>query len=484
MSVRRISVATAFAWAAGALAAFVVALAPPIDDYWLALASAREVLAGADLARAVPLSWIPQVAGALNPQWLAQLVLGVPPLPLSLAINAALLGVGFVLTMLRSRATASTTATAVAMLIVVAVVAPHIIVRPQSFSFALLPLALLLLDRFSARPWLPLAYGGLVALWANLHGAFVIGQVAAVAAATAAVLSSVIPALGPSPGERRLAIAVATAAAALLGSLANPAGHELLVYAYGQGASGLIRELSIEWQPAWPWNPIGSLFWILVGMLLAGRVLRRGAIGLAPGLLLVGLGLLAATGIRHVPWFAVAAAPVLAADVDALLAARPRLARAFGAPAGLLARRPVDMLLAAVGLVVLFSAFRPALPAEIARLEADAPTASAERLIPELPAGARTRILNEQVWGGYLAWRLGDRVEIAMDGRIEIRSRQTWAGYLALMNGEGDPPETLAAADVEWAVLRATRRELVERLEAAGWQVAAHHGAEVLLRAP
>lgn len=472
--------ATAVAWGALALATFTISLAPPIDDYWLALASAREIVSGADLARAVPLDWSPHLTGALNPQWLAQLAFGVVPLPLSLAVNAGLLSGGLLVTTARARAAAGSAGVAVAMLLVIATLSPHLIVRPQSFSIALAPAAFLLLERFANRPWMPPTFGALVAVWANLHGAFVIGQLAALAAAAA----SCATALRSRRAGGSLPIALATAAVALVAPLLNPAGLDLLTYAYGQGTSSLVRDLSVEWQPAWPWHPVGALFWAFAGIVLAGRVVRRGAIGLGPALILVGLGILAATGIRHVPWFVLAAAPVVAGDVDAALAARPALARAVGRVRGLMRRRPRVALVAAAALTVAISLLRPALPAGVARLEQDAPAASTSVLDSILGQDEQVRILNEQVWGGYLAWRLGDRVEIAMDGRIEIRSRSTWAAYLALMNGEGDPARQLSAEGVRWAVLRANRAGLITRLVSAGWQRVWADDREVVLRSP
>jgi hypothetical protein len=142
------------------------------------------------------------------------------------------------------------------------------------------------------------------------------------------------------------------------------------------------------------------------------------------------------------------------------------------------------ILLVGLALVVLFQPVRPRLPDSIGRVTPDAPVALAEQLADELQQGTSSRVLNEQVWGGYLAYRLGDRIETAMDGRLEIRDRATWSRYFALLHGEEDPAEQLAADGVRWAAVAPTRETLIAKLTAAGWTTRYRSSQSVLLRAP
>ena len=468
-------VAGATAWAATGLAFAVSAFSLPIDDFWLSLASAREIALGADPSRAITLTWTPMQADALNPQWGAQVILGLGgTLGWALAVNAALIAAGLGLTALRVAQRASSRSSAIALLLAIGVIAPHLLARPQSFSIALLPLALLCLERARGRLWLPLAYGLLIAVWANLHGAFVIGQLAA---AAAFIGSGFDRRSGPM-------IMALTALLALVAPLANPAGPALLAYAFTQPASDVIRAISVEWQPAWPWIPVATAYWAYLLLLVPGRLAPpRGRPGELVLLLL--LALLAASSIRHIPWFVLASAPLLASDVDRMLAARPSLGRAIGQVGGPLgdARAPI-VVAAALVVTLVFQSIRPALPESLGRLTPDEPVAVAEALANQVEAGSRTPILNEQVWGGYLAWRLGDRVRTAMDGRIEIRSRQTWVEYFALMHGEQDPAARLDRAGVRWAALAPHRESLVRELQDAGWALELATDRAVLLRAP
>lgn len=474
-------VATFAAWSALGLGGLVAALSLPIDDFWLSLASARAIAAGADPAHAIDLSWTPILPDAINPQWGAQVVLGLPgSVGGALLINAALIAGGLGLTAVRIRRRVGSTAVALAMLAAIAVLAPHLLARAQSFSLVLLAAALLLLDRRPAPRWLPLAFGALVAAWANLHGAFVIGQIAA----GAALVTEVLAQRRHDPKARPLTVAL-TLLAALVAPLLNPAGPDLIAYAYAQPGLDLVRSISVEWQPSWPWIPVAALFWIYAALVGASAQVRRRAT--APGelLLVVALGILAATGIRLIPWFVLASAPLLGEGIEVALRAARGPGRVVGEVRGALGGPRAGAWVAGVGLIaVLLQPIRPALPESIGRVTPDAPVEMADLLDAELADDAEESILNEQVWGGYLAYRLGDRVRTAMDGRLEIRDRATWVAYFALMNGRDDPAATLAAADVHWAVVSDRRDALTASLLAAGWRIELDAPDGLLLHRP
>ncbi len=474
-------VATATAWAALGLALLLAAFSLPIDDFWLSLASAREIAAGADPARAIGLTWIPTLPDAINPQWGAQLMFGAPGTSWgALAVNAALICLGLILTAVRTRRRAGVTASAIAMLLMLGVLAPHLLAQAQSFSIALVPVALLLLERRPTPRWLPLGYGLLLVVWANLHGAFVIGQVAALTVFAGELVRWRMGRLPAFPWIIGL-----TAGVSMVAPLLNPAGFSLLAYAYRQPGLDVIRSISIAWQPAWPWIPIATIFWIYLALLVAARIWRRGGVSFGEGLLVLGLAVFAAYSLRQIAWFVLVTAPLLASDIDLLLASRPGLARAVGRVAGPLGDgRAMTFLGLGMLLVVAVQPLRPALPAQIGRIEQNEPVAVTDFLEDALPVGGHVRVLNEQVYGGYLTYRLGDRVETAMDGRIEIRDRATWAGYFGLLHGDDDPAAELASHGVAWAVLLPQRDVLIAKLRAAGWVTKLATAEAVLLHRP
>ena len=83
------------------------------------------------------------------------------------------------------------------------------------------------------------------------------------------------------------------------------------------------------------------------------------------------------------------------------------------------------------------------------------------------------RMFNYQPWGSYLEFRLGPRVQVAFDSRIELPSADRWSAYHAVITGRWDAERLLD----EWRVghVVASRRgtpALVELLEASGrWRL-------------
>ncbi len=100
-------------------------------------------------------------------------------------------------------------------------------VRPQIFSFPLYALTLVALSEDAV--WLPLVF----AVWANLHGGWLIG------------LGAVVVRTAFAPTKRRVLVAIGCAAATLF----TPYGLSLVVVARRRDGAGWADV--VEWQPVW-----------------------------------------------------------------------------------------------------------------------------------------------------------------------------------------------------------------------------------------
>lgn len=456
-----------------AMSVMTLGFARPIDDFWLALASGRALLSGqADAFQALPFTFTPSVEDALNPQWGAQVVFAAlgGPGP-ALALHALLVSVGLAVTAMRVRRRASASVTVVTLLLVLGVLSPHLDARPQSFSVLLLPVCFWLLETHGRRPWLPVAYFLVIAIWANLHGAFVVGQLAALGSAAWAV----------TRGRSRATVPlIVTAVAASVAPLVNPVGIRLLRYAYGLGDNPVIQRLSTEWQPSWVLTPISLIFWgflaLALGLRWRGRARVSGVELLWSGSLLV----LAVLMVRAIPWAVLAAAPVLAADIDALRARHAALSDALTSPGVERAGRLAKVAIAALGVLIVFQLARPALADP--RLYDGMPVALVDRMHAELPQGVEHRVINSQRWGGYLKWRLGERVLTFVDGRLEVPKAGTWDWYLRLTAGHAAAVQEAEARGARWALVSAAEDALVATLRERGWTVVAEDRMGTLLR--
>ncbi len=324
--------------------------------------------------------------------------------------------------------------------------------RPQLFSLPLFAgYAALAL---SCRPsWLTIALSAaIVALWANLHGSFVIAPILSLLVA-AGVLWETLPA-GANPVRHAIETMKTrseafghslTAGAALLAGALNPYGIGIYTYVAENSSSPSARGLT-EWFPTSIGSPQGIR--VVVAAVLIGLAFWRSRRSFAKrDLPALGAFLfLALTAVRHVVWLGMIV-PIA-------------VARAFPAREGEEPKRYP----AAVGwvAVAIWGAF---LAAESPLLHARATTEDAEvraRFTKDTPVdlatwcagnGVRGKLFNSMEWGSYLAWRLPPEAKLFVDVRIWIYPDPVWNEYLEVSKAVHGWEEILDRHEVEWAIL-------------------------------
>jgi hypothetical protein len=342
---------------------------------------------------------------------------------------------------------------------------PAFSARPQMFSVLLFAVELHLLEVARTRPRIALVIPLLMPLWANLHGAFVVGLgLVAVEAAAAAWRRD----------GRGMLRFLAVAALSVLGLLANPWGARVLAYATLLPANRVVTGMVTEWAPASIRDPAGALLLGAIGVLVVALARSRAHARVAEQLLrMVLLAGLALWAIRASVWFGLAL-PVaicglarerapLAADSDRGVPLASRLVLAALAVAVAVALPPVRRAVASGGPP------RPELTA--------APVAAADWLAANPQPG---RMFNLQPWGSYLEFRLGPQVKPAVDSRIELLPAERWRDYLAIAGGRWDAERLLDRWGVDYVVTGERRTpSLAASLVASGrWRLAFAHGDE------
>ena len=92
------------------------------------------------------------------------------------------------------------------------------------------------------------------------------------------------------------------------------------------------------------------------------------------------------------------------------------------------------------------------------------------------------RMFNYQPWGSYLELRLGPRVRVGFDSRIELPPADRWDRYVAVSAGRWDAERVLDGWGVDHVVTsRRATPALIELLEASGrWRLAFSSGDELI----
>ena len=407
------------------------------------------------------LAWTTAGRPWLDQNWGAQLVLygiwRLGGLPLLTVVSAALTVASWALVAAACRRrTADLRLVAGAVLSGYAVSAVAFSVRPELFSLLLFAAELYLLEVARARPRVALAIPLLMPLWANLHGAFVVGIGLLVIEALAAAWRR-----DRAGAVRYLLVTVAGVA----GLLVNPWGVRVLGYAVSLPTNQVVTRIVSEWGPTNPRHLSGVLAVGALGLLVVALV-RAPAPGRVPEQLLrmAVLGGLALWAVRGVAWFG------LALPIALCALARERAPRPAADDRG----TPAVSVLVLVVLAVALVAAAPPLGRILFGPRPEmtyAPVAAADWLAANPQPG---RMLNFQPWGSYLELRLGPEVQVAFDSRIELPPADRWDRYQAMLTGRWDTERLLEDWGVGHVVMsRRSAPALAELLERTGrWRVA------------
>jgi hypothetical protein len=319
----------------------------------------------------------------------------------------------------------------------------HFLARPHVFSILCYTLALWLLAEDRARPsrrlWLLVP---LTAIWTNLHAGFVAWL------ATLGLLLLVCAAKSDWTGLRRYGSLAALCSSA---SLLNPYGWQLHLHIAQYLNSPWILNHVQEFQsPA-----IRSEGMIVYALLLLAAVSLAWKVDLFDGLLVLAWAFASLRSARHVPFFAIAAAPVVAAACAGCwreAASRAgksspvrvfwELALEFGRSAG------VSLWLPASAALVLVTAPASSFPAAVF------PVRAVESNLAQLaPSREMPRVLTSDQWADYLIFRLYPRQRIFFDGRSDFFGPQIGSDYRKLLAAEDSPAELLDRYRFDLALL-------------------------------
>ncbi len=413
-----------------ALPAFVALLVPlPSVDLAYQVRAGNEILA----ARALPVAdaWTFTVWGSpwVDQQWLAQvkLALGyaVGGWELLAVLRAGLVALfmGFLVATARERGARPRTA-AILALAAFALAAPALALRPQLFGITLFAVLLWLIAVRARSPRLYLLAPVVVALWANVHGSFVLGP----ALLGYAWLSDIA---AKQPARVALWILVA----GTLATLVNPYLAGVWLYAANIGVNPAIAGQVSEWQRTSPFAMPGLLFYPSVVVTVVLMLRRRDLVRWPDWVLVTAMALMGAWAVRGVAWWALVMVFLLAGVLASERPARAQRARAVNA---------IIAIALGLGIVVALPWWRPADPLTgRTGLLSYAPSGLAAK-VAEL-AGAGARVVVPQTWGSWFEWAAPEQ-RYFIDSRFELFPADVWADYAALQGpGAGDVLDRWAA---------------------------------------
>ena len=428
----RLSFDRLWIWIAIALPALVALLVPlPAVDLAYQVRAGDEILA----ARALPVAdtWTFTVWGTpwVDQQWLAQVKLAagyaIGGWELLAVLRAGLVAftTGVLIAIARERGTSPRTA-AILALAAFALAAPALALRPQLFGIALFAVLLWLIAVRARSPRLYLLAPVVIALWANVHGSFVLGPLLL----GYAWLSDVA-------ARRPARVSLWILVAGTLATLVNPYLAGVWLYAANIGVNPAIAGQVSEWQRTLPLTMPGLLFYPSVVVTVVLMLRRRDLVRWPDWVLVAAMAFMGAWAVRGVAWWAFAMVFLLAGVFASERQVRaPRASVVNGLIAVVLGVaivaalpwwRPADPLTGRVGLL----SYAPSgLAAKVAEL-----------------AVAGDRVVVPQTWGSWFEWAAPDQAYF-IDSRFELFPADVWEDYAALQGPDAGEVLDRWAADL------------------------------------
>jgi hypothetical protein len=392
-------------------------------DLWGHVRFGQDILAAGHVIRSDPYSFTSGQAWT-NHEWLAEIIMaGAYRLGGVRGLVALSSGVAALVLLLAGRllrrSGVGQPATLVLLVALFIGIAPQLmVVRPQLFSVFLFTLMLMILSGSERRReehllWLALLF----ALWANLHGGWIVG------------LGIVGLWVGVGVVTRRVSWKWCAAAVAVSigGSAINPYGWGLWVFLWQ--TVGLGRADITEWQSLFA-QPAGFIQWVVGAIVVGVGWRRRSAFDALRFIPTVALGLLAIKAVRLDCFFVLAAVVMLGPLWAGLGPARLPLSRR---PA--LSELAVVALMAITGVAIVAH--------QTLRATTCLPVESESGIMPEREAvafmrsnGLHGRLLTGFNYGEYAIWHLAPQLRVSFDGRREtVYSDRVKDAHLQFYNG-------------------------------------------------
>jgi len=383
----------------------------------------------------------------LNHEWLSELLMGAiykywGVIGLKLLKLACSTTVVLFLALALAATDAPLTVQSAILLAASVAIAPQMQFRPQLFSFALMSALVAMLARYTNRgkaaPWLAI---GLLMLWANLHGGFVVG-VAALGLFSAVVF---MRDSFEGRGMRRGIILLGIFVASTLATLVTPYGIGTWQAVLHAATNPHTRQVIDDWQPLlrafvamWHRNHTGAIPMVVA---LAMFLSFAFTLALAPKrddlpMVAIAVVMIAAAFIamRNLPLAVIATAVPLSSRLSSVFDAtyHSRAIRERPLPDQSGSAEWVNQIVLGVVAIVLMvttGLFSPVLRAGSPRPVGAIAFMQEHRL--------RGNILADFSWGEYVIWHMAPASKVFIDGRYDtVYPPAVIDDYLAIQYGE------------------------------------------------
>jgi hypothetical protein len=458
-----------FLWAATVIAGCVIltSLVPlPPNDFWWHLKIGEIIWETGSIPEANMFAWtIPSDQPFFYAAWLSELgfytLYRLGGLELVTFARNLLLAVAlFIVAHEAHRRSGSWKVTALVLGVGFVSMMSNLIIRPQIGSWIPFVVFMTLLARYAegaldkkALLICPLT----MALWVNLHGAFVLGVALMGLFGASMILRCLLSKRTQPCSWARVGWLAAVGVLTVAATLINPKGFRIFDYVVNLMTDQPSQRLIMEWQSPTPEGIANTVFFASVLLFLVAAWFSRKPPKIADVLLIASFLWLAWQGVRYVMWFSLVAVPILAQLIAGLFTSTRWLVAPY--------RNRLNNLIAMLLLVPVIlvqpwfvDALHDVLPDKY--WEMVITDTGVDPLVgTENPVGAvgylaehpSSHMFNEMGYGSYFIWALPDQ-SVFVDPRVELYPYELWQDYRRISNGVR-PLSLLRSYGVERVVL-------------------------------
>jgi len=436
-------------------------------DFWWHLSTGKYIVETHTIPHADIFSFTNAGRPWVTHEWLAEIFIfalyALGSFPLLILIFAALMTLAFALVYLRSPGQPYIAAFAV--MLAALATAPMWGVRPQMLSLLLTSVFLWILDRKGRSIWL---LPCLMLLWVNLHSGYALGLVIVGVYVFAEIIAGFNVQSSrfevPSLGFSLLFVLVLCIMAVLF----NPNGATMYIYPFETLTSPTMQAYIQEWfSPDFHLSEFQPFAWLLLATLAAIAVSGKRT-SFVQTILLIGFGYAALRSARHIPLYAIIAAPIIAEHVWHVIKSHGWVNRLNTHRQMTRVATIVNWILLTMMVLAGIARVAIVLSNQTATERARFPAAATDFIQAQKIKGG---IYNTYAWGGYLIWRMYPQARVFIDGRADVYGDAFIENvYLKAYRGGVDWREPLDRYDVRVVLIEPNAPLAAQLAREAPWK--------------
>lgn len=347
----------------------------------------------------------------------------------------------------------------------------HWLARPHIFTFFFTAIWAYQLENEKSKVW---SFPLIMWVWANTHGAFIVGFVILGAHAAGWFWEYLHKQSTLETGIRLGLIGSISFAVTFL----NPAGWNLWGTSIGYFGSQFLIDRTVEYQSPnfHSWSTWPFLILLALGILASGL---RGRLRLHESILFAGWTAMSLYSARNIPLFAIIAGPYIGIAIQAVIEDVRILQKLDQRLAKVEIGLGVPWFFLAILALILF--FYP-------------PSNEANRFSPKrFPVQAvdwleahpqQGNMLNYFTWGGYILYRLWPQETVFIDGQTDFYGEDLTREYEQVMYVNEDWETVLEKYDISWAIVPSDMPLVKSLQEELDWISIYHDDTAIILSKP